>query len=78
MTDGYDRVKDEGKFDEKTGLPIQEEAEVESQKGKMAFMPFIFTLIFFGIGTAIGFAIFTWGDTTKYEARIALAKEYDG
>ena len=44
----------------------------------MAFMPFIFTLIFFGIGTAIGFAIFTWGDTTKYEARIALAKEYDG
>ena len=78
MTDDYDRAKDEGKFDEKTGLPIQDEAEVEKAKGKMAGMPIIFTIIFYAIGTAIAYGIYTWGDTTKYDARIALAKEYDG
>ena len=78
MSDDYDRAKDEGKFDEKTGLPIQEPADVEAAKGKMAFMPFIFIILTFGIGTAIAWAVFAFGDTTKYQARIDLAKEYDG
>ena len=78
MTEEYDRLHDESRVNEKTGLPIMEEAQVEKAKAMNAYFPFIFTIIFFSIGYGIAYAIYALGDTTTYQARINLAKEYDG
>ena len=63
-------------LNQKTGLPeISDERkdELSSKSMKTAFVvPFIMILIGFGIA----FAVHSFGDTTKYDARIALVKQY--
>ena len=58
----------ETRINEKTGLPIMDKPEAGT------VIPMI---VAFGLGYGIAFAIYAFGDTTKYQGRIDTAKEYD-
>ena len=66
------------KFDvnPKTGLP-EISAEQRDELGSKAVKTiFIIPTIMILIGFAIAYAVHSFGDTTKYESRIALGKQY--
>ena len=78
MTDDhYTEAKPGQERDPQTGLPIVEEDKKDSLSTKASVMALVFPLIGTAIGYGIGYAIHRFGETEKYDERIALAKQYD-
>ena len=58
-----------------TGLPIMEPDHAKSMTFNTTLVTFIYFLLTPAIGFGIGYAIYSVGDTVKYDSRISTAKE---
>ena len=72
-------INDENKkvISETTGLPIVSEEQSKAAAGKGKLMPIFMIIVGSAIGYGIAYAIYALGDNTKFDARIAMAKELD-
>ena len=70
-------INEKSETNVKTGLPVVDEEIANANKSKGKLKQPIFILIRTAIGYGIAYAIYALGDKTKYDARIAMTKEFD-